>query len=1004
VPTMQGFVKSYFSQRQDVDHSRKIMYYFTPDKLPVLTTLATEFAIFNSWFSSIPGPQICNRMFAHYGTSFGQVGNELLYDIDPIQSVYERMIRANRSAKFYYYDQQSPAMGVVQLIKDQPGIFAAFEEFLSDCKSGALPDYSYIEPNHHDHSGPSGGMEMATDQHPDHNVQAGEWFIACVYNAILNNPSLWETTALLITYDQHCGLYDHVPPPTCSPDGFVARSEQTGTGEQFAFNRLGVRVPAILVSPWVRRGTVVSGRVFEHASIPATVTSHFLGNFDRRTPREKEASTFLDLFSDQMRPDSEIPHFNVGDSPLKEPPTPPRSPRETPAARPEPVLARSSGRHRETKPRVAPKKAVAVPSAQAGQTLPPTPTIQPGPSTHVARDRWTTDDSLGHYPYAYAIYRFLTDPETKPPLAISIQAPWGGGKTSLMRMIQTQLDPDAIKQADVTGATNTDETKNATVKHVLRELETATANSPAPNATGPAPTSAPASPNVLAESNPSQGTQPTIPPIQKPGERRVTIWFNAWKYESTAQVWAGLADCIVQQIGERLDLVERELFWFRLQLRRLDAGKIRRKIHEEIFSAFVGKLLSWSPAYLAGLAALVVAAVNHAWISAGGLLSTALVSSWFQFWKAKSETEKKPAHISLGEFVQAPDYAANLGFVHEVVEDLKRVFSLIPKKHLPMVVFIDDLDRCSPGKVAAVVEAINLFLAGEFPDCMFILGIDDEMVAAALDQAHSDVIAKLPGYARSTSIGWRFMDKFVQLPFVMPPADKEDLTRYVESLLSQDGPNTGVNMQTRDIAARVVEQSTPSSTNPDQVVSQVSALQPLAPDQQETLKKEVKIIQDMNENIKKFTDQEKNVRDAISQHAKQYFNNPRDTKRFVNLFRFYYFLRAARQARGQQVPSTEQLCRWLAFSLKWPEVVRWLRRHPVPQDGSSESCLAVLERLGGTAKNLAAWQDRMDKTLGLKAEETPWLADEELHAFLRVEASEYKVKERLSSCSEKGLW
>ena len=65
VANMQGLVKSYFTQRRDVKQSQKIMYYFTPDKLPVLTTLATEFAVFNRWFASIPGPTVCNRAFAH---------------------------------------------------------------------------------------------------------------------------------------------------------------------------------------------------------------------------------------------------------------------------------------------------------------------------------------------------------------------------------------------------------------------------------------------------------------------------------------------------------------------------------------------------------------------------------------------------------------------------------------------------------------------------------------------------------------------------------------------------------------------------------------------------------------------------------------------------------------------------------------------------------------------------------------------------------------------------
>jgi phospholipase C len=95
------------------------------------------------------------------------------------------------------------------------------------------------------------------------------------------------------------------------PDGFVAQPDATGTGKPFLFDRLGVRVPAILVSPWVARGTVVgTDRIFEHASIPATATTLFLRNYDDRSPREKAAATFLDLLTlDEMR--TNAPEFDL---------------------------------------------------------------------------------------------------------------------------------------------------------------------------------------------------------------------------------------------------------------------------------------------------------------------------------------------------------------------------------------------------------------------------------------------------------------------------------------------------------------------------------------------------------------------------------------------------------------------------------------------------------------------------------------------------------------------
>jgi phospholipase C len=149
-------------------------------------------------------------------------------------------------------------------------------------------------------------------------VQEGEKFIASIYIAVRTNPAIWESTVLLIVYDEHGGIYDHVAPPACTPDGYCAKASDTNTGENFNFDRLGVRVPAVLVSPYIPKGTVVpgtedkaNGRIFEHASIPATVTDFFLRGDAQRTVREKTAKTFLDLLSGEKRPDADIPFFKV---------------------------------------------------------------------------------------------------------------------------------------------------------------------------------------------------------------------------------------------------------------------------------------------------------------------------------------------------------------------------------------------------------------------------------------------------------------------------------------------------------------------------------------------------------------------------------------------------------------------------------------------------------------------------------------------------------------------
>jgi phospholipase C len=109
----------------------------------------------------------------------------------------------------------------------------------------------------------------ASDQHPPHHLMAGERLIAWVYDTLRSNPALWRRTLLLLLYDEHGGFYDHVPPPAAAPPDDAS----AGSG-QFTFDRLGVRVPALLISPWVRKGRA-DHRVYDHTSLLATLKGLF---------------------------------------------------------------------------------------------------------------------------------------------------------------------------------------------------------------------------------------------------------------------------------------------------------------------------------------------------------------------------------------------------------------------------------------------------------------------------------------------------------------------------------------------------------------------------------------------------------------------------------------------------------------------------------------------------------------------------------------------------------
>lgn len=637
--------------------------------------------------------------------------------------------------------------------------------------------------------------------------------------------------------------------------------------------------------------------------------------------------------------------------------------------------------------------------------------IDEGLSTHIATDRWTLEDTLGYRAYAYAIRRFMTHPQTRAPLTISIQAPWGGGKTSLMRMIQQELDPDAVRDV----RDEAEQPRGAlTIRDALEEIG-----------------------EWIRES-----TQKPLPTVSTGESQVLTVWFNAWKYESVNQVWAGLVDAIMRQVAARLDLVEREQFWLRLNLKRIDAERLRQRIHDRVFQIWWRTMRKVVLAAVAafGASLAVVAGWWQAgnwgrYLGAGAAAASAitpLVLGAWRFFRTKKEVESEPAAVSLGDYLDIPDYNAELGFIHRVEADLRRVLASVPRRrredgteqNLRIVVFIDDLDRCSPTKVAQVVEAVNLFLAGDFNDCMFVMGMDTEMVAAALQAAHKEMIAQLPSDA-GIPVGWRFMDKFVQLPFLIPPTEDAGLEQYTTSLLSARKaapPDPKADELLEKIAPRVttfveVEREVKRLRDENQLDERAAAAlrRRLEPRVAEAVRSRV------DEGIAKFNDENEEIRRVVSQATVYFRGNPRELKRFVNAFRFNYFLWWAHRAQGFRGPSLDQLLRWSVLSMRWPEVVRWLRRSggnewraerpgnngdsaAAAKAASLPTRLKLLEEISGAAVDLASWQRGAAEKLRLKADETPWLADDDLLQFFHEEFNQVQAGERLSDGAGKGLW
>jgi len=274
-PTNDGYVYDY--QQRLGGRPEDIMKCFAPESLPVLTTLAREFAVCDNWFSPVPGATCPNRRFAHAATSEGYLGGS--QKLTRARTIFELLRQHGLSATIYYHDVPQSLTFPELLGKN---LFKPIQKLWGDLQNGTLSNYVFIEPRYLNLPG-----FPANDQHPSNDMQEGEKLIASLYNAVRQSP-LWEKSALIVTYDEAGGTYDHVPPPqTVSPDGHRGEDDdEDGKFIKFAFDRLGFRVPAVVVSPLIPRMTIDS-RVHDHTAILALVEKRF--GLPNLTERDKWA-------------------------------------------------------------------------------------------------------------------------------------------------------------------------------------------------------------------------------------------------------------------------------------------------------------------------------------------------------------------------------------------------------------------------------------------------------------------------------------------------------------------------------------------------------------------------------------------------------------------------------------------------------------------------------------------------------------------------------------------
>ncbi len=349
--TGKGFASNYAAStsegtgRPAADRVGDIMACFdTPRQLPVIDQLAREFAICDAWHASLPGPTWPNRFFVHGASSAGMDDSpDLKQEVEWMSvhgfeyangSIYEALDKAGHGWRLYqdkhndYSDQPSSPVqgGWISQVASLKGIslrdvhsLRHFESDLGALNADKTPaytqyPYTFIEPNFgasffstqidtHGNKQPGPRYKGGSSQHPEDNPYGGEALIKHVYETIRASP-VWETSLLIIVYDEHGGFYDSIIPPSAIPPGdAIPKGQESLNKHCFDFSRYGVRVPAVIVSPFIPKATV-DHTLYDHSSVLATLERKL--SLAALTARDRGAADLWHLLS-ETAPRSDCP-------------------------------------------------------------------------------------------------------------------------------------------------------------------------------------------------------------------------------------------------------------------------------------------------------------------------------------------------------------------------------------------------------------------------------------------------------------------------------------------------------------------------------------------------------------------------------------------------------------------------------------------------------------------------------------------------------------------------
>lgn len=473
-------------------------------------------------------------------------------------------------------------------------------------------------------------------------------------------------------------------------------------------------------------------------------------------------------------------------------------------------------------------------------------------------DMPTEIDQLGFQPLIEGLEALLNDEDTKLPLTIALTAPWGGGKSSIMRQLQIRLR----QQSKTTGQ-------------------------------------------------------------QKNRYRRKwhTVRFEAWKYETCERLWAILAETIYGQVQnpDQMSLFKR--IWFRTCLERTRFGLLSfllRGLAVPALVLFVVTLLFISPA--------AIIDTTSSWV--GPIMTLVGALAFFGAWAARFwGFVGNPFKRSLRAHCGRPKYEDQLGFTEEADRDVTNMIRLLTTRDdRALAIFVDDLDRCSSGHVVEIVEAINqIFSSSEDHQCVFVLGMDREAVAASIEVFYDKTVNYLRqrGNPIADDFGLRFLSKIVQLSVAIPPPDRvvmRNLLNQVNGAKESDADRSIIPPAelVQDFEHRI---RIKAPANPVDVMNIKRALEGEA---RRTGTSGLNALDEAVRHVRseRFTSDSEDVREAELEILNFLDRNPRQVKRFDNAFRLQ--LRVASETPGSELKFDKAqlfaLGKWVAIRLRWPRL------------------------------------------------------------------------------------